>query len=157
MSTVNVDVSNPEIFKPSSFRLATPGQKVLEIANDLCLKPCKAPSENEMIEVELRILDDGPDKGIKVFDRIIIIKNATTEKQLKGQEINQQRLVHLTMAAAVKTKEELQADGSIPLEQFKGRAVKAYVGVGTYKNQAGETVKQNKISRYLFKKDATTE
>ena len=157
MSTINVDVSDPKIFEPSSFRLAKDGQKVLEIANELKLEPCKEPSENQKIEIELRIIDDGDEKGIKVFDRIIIFANATTDKQLKGQEINQQRLVHLTMAAGVKTKEELAADGSIPLENFKGRAVKAYVGTTTYKKQdTQETVKKNEVKRYLFKK-ATTE
>lgn len=159
MSTVNVDVSNPDIFEPSSFRLATPGQKVLEIANDLKLEPCKEPSENSIVKIELRIIDDGDEKGIKVFDQIIVWPEGASlsEKQKKGQTINQQRLVHLTMASEVKTKEELAVDGSIPLENFKGRAVKAYVGVTTYKNQNGEDVKKNVISRYLFKKGATTE
>ena len=159
MSTVNVDVSDPKIFEPSSFRLAANGQKVLEIANELKLEPCKEPSENSKIEIELRIIDDGDEKGIKVFDRIIVWPEGAvlTEKQKVGREINQQRLVHLTMAAGVKTKEELAVDGSIPLEQFKGRAVNAYVGTTTYKKQdTDEIVKKNEVKRYLFKK-ATTE
>ena len=83
MSTVSVDVSDPKIFEPSQFRLAAVGEKVMEIANDLKLEPCNEPSVNSKIEVEFRIIDDGVDKGIKVFDRIIVCPAGAilTEKQ----------------------------------------------------------------------------
>ena len=158
MSTVKIDTTNEDLFKPYAPPILKNGKHLFEVANDLCVQPTDSPdSSNLVIKVELRCQDEDDDKGKPVYDNIVIIADATTEKGQKAKEINEARLAQFTVACGVLTQEQIKAGEDIPLERFKGQRCDAITKIETSTNpNTGQQQQASKISRYLFEGEEET-
>jgi hypothetical protein len=156
MGTVEVDLGNPNLYKPMEFKTLPKGKHTFEVANDLVVEPA-ASSGNNVIKVELVCQDEGEEKGSRCWDNFTLVTDASTEKGRKAKEINQARLVQFALACGVRTKEQIAAAEGIPLEEFKGTQCEAITKVESYKdpndldNDGNPKIKTRpKIVRYLF-------
>ncbi len=139
MTIVRIDASNESNFRTRKIMPA--GRYTFEIANDPVVSKAKT-SDNNVVSIELRCIDEGEYRGSAVFDNIPI----TPKTEF--------RLCHLVLAAGSQTKEEMQADG-IDLSLLRGKVVEAEVGieppsVSPTGRRFGE---RNRIERYIFATD----
>lgn len=151
MTSLSVDTSNEDLFKPYEPKLLPNGKHTFEVANNLAVTKAKPPSENSIIKIEARCVDNDDNKGAVVFENIVIIADASTEKGMKSKKINEGRLAQFTVACGVLTEEQIKAGESIPLDQF---AEKQFEAISKQRSSTdpntGQTRLQNGISRYLF-------
>lgn len=151
MGTVEVDLGNPDLFKPYEFKVLPAGKHLLEVANELVVAAAAPPSENNVVKVELRCQDEDENKGTVVFENFTLISNPQSEKEITSQKINQGRLAQFTVACGVKTQAEIEAGSGIPLEEFKGKRCEAIIKIESYKDQKTQEDRQRaKVVRYLF-------
>ncbi len=132
---LRVDTSNPDLFKEYKVKVLTPGLHTFEVANEVAVKKCKEPSVNNKIDLELICQDEDEFKGAKVFDRILILKNPSTDGQLKSKAINEAHLVQLMMSCGIMTQDQVTAGEEIELELLKGCTFQATTTVGESVNQ----------------------
>jgi len=143
MGLLSVDVSNPDLLKKRSFDPVPAGTYVCEVENDLVVAASKS-SDNQIVKLELRIIDDGEYKGRKIFDNLII--GSTPEVKAKTEW----KIAQFAIACGVCTKDTLN---EIDLKMFKGTTCNVKVGVKTEAYQ-GETKAKNVVQEYLFDREA---
>jgi hypothetical protein len=146
MSIINVDTTNPDLTKKRDFNPIAAGIYALEVENDLTLVESKSNSENSVVALELRVVDDGEFKGRKVFDNLVIMGPSAPDKSKAGCE---QKIASFAMACGVLTKAQVEAGEGIDLDLFKGCVCQAQVGVKVEQYQ-GEERKKNVVKNYLF-------
>ncbi len=152
MSLVEIDTgSGDDLFAPPTFQQLTPGKHLFEVANDLVVEEVKkAESDNNVINLEAVCQDEDENKGRKVWDRVLIISDNTTEKGQIAQKINQAKLCQFTVACGVLTQDQIKSGSKIPLDEFKGKRFEAITKQGTYKDTSGAEKTKSEIVRYLF-------
>ena len=146
MALVNIDTTNEELLKNPTYEPAPAAIYNFAIANKV-LKVEKAKSSNNMmIKVELRCIDDiaygdgKSTKGMKLTDYMVL----TDEGKWK--------LVQLSKSCSVES-----ADGQLDLDDFIGAECSASVIIDSYmKDEAVDGVMQpvqkftNKIDEYVW-------
>ncbi len=159
MSTVEIDLGNPDLFKPPEFKTIPKGKHLFEVVNELTVTKAKT-SDNNVIKVELVCQDEDESKGLRVWDNFTLINNPQTDKQVKGKEINQARLCQFAVACGVLTQQQIEDGAGIPLETFKGSQCEAITKIETYKDPNDldddgnlKEKKRARIVRYLFEQD----
>jgi len=138
MAVVKIDANNAENFEKKDFTPIPKGEYVFEIENELVVTKAKS-SDNMLVKVTLICQDEGPAKGKKVFDNIVLTKKAEF------------KLCHLALAAGTQTKEEM-VDG-VDLALFKGQLVRAEISVQAPRTDpsTGQVYgESNKVVRYCF-------
>lgn len=150
MGILSVDTANPDLFKSPSYKVIPSGRYTFEVANDLTVEDCKN-SENRIMKIELRCLDDGDAKGAVVFDNIVFMTDTSSEKAQKAMKINQARLCQFAVGCGIATQEEIEATGNIDTGTAKGRVCECLIGIRNSKNpNTGEDQQQNVVKQYLF-------
>jgi len=150
MGLVEIDTSNPDLFKPMEFKVPPKGKYLLEVGNDLVVEQSKS-SDNHIVKAELRVQDDGEFKGSVIYDNFVIIADTSTEKGRTSKRINEARLCQFAVACGVRTQEEINEGKGIPLDEFKGKVCEAITKVVNYKDpNTDETRTKAAIVRYLF-------
>ena len=154
MTLINITPTESEdLFAPPEFPVLSPGRHTFVVANDLKVET-KEETGNGVIKVEARCQDEDENKGIPVFDNIVIINNPMKDKDFTAKSIHDKKLAQFTVACGVLTKEQVEAGEGINLAEFKDKMFLAVSGVETQKYQ-GRDVKRSCISRYLFEPDDT--
>ena len=144
MASIKIDTSNPELLAQPEYKIPTPGVYTLEVANDLKVENAKK-SNNKVVKIELRIVDDGEFKGNRVFDNLVISQDPETRKKTEW------KTAQLTVACGVLTPEQLKAGEEIDLSLFKGRACRATIGVKVSHNPVtDEDEKRAFVKQYMF-------
>ena len=136
---LSVDVTNPDLLKKRTFEPVPTGTYACEVENDLVVTDSKS-SNNKIVKLELRVLDDGEFKGRKIFDNLIIATDPEVKKKTEW------KIAQFAIACGVCTKDTLN---EIDLEMFKGTTCEVKVGVKTEAYQ-GETKAKNVVKEYLF-------
>mgnify|MGYP001199993089 CR=1 FL=1 len=133
---IKVDGNNPDNF--TARRLIEPGRYLFEIAEEP--KVTMSKNGNPVVNVQLRVADDGANKGAVVFDNL-----AVTPK-------SEFRLCHLVMAAGSQTKDEIAQSG-VDLSLLTGRIVEADVIIEPPQKDpaTGQMYSEkNRINKYIF-------
>ena len=146
---IEVDVTNPDLFVPYEYKVLPPGKHLFEVGEDVVVGPCAAPSKNEKFTVVAVCQDEDENKGTKVFDNFVLIKNPTTEGQRTAIKINQSRLCQLVVACGILTQEDIMGGAQIDLTALRGCTFDAVTKVGSYKKD-NETIPKAEIVKYLF-------
>ena len=149
-NTVQIDSSNPDLFKEYKPKLLPNGKHLFEVGTSLAVVPCKEPSENSMITLEAKCQDEDEFKGETVWERFVFIKNIQTSGQQKSKEITEGRLAQFAVACGVMTEAQIRAGENIPLDEFLGRKFEAITKIVPGKDQSGHACQQNSIARFLF-------
>ena len=69
---IKIDMTNPESLKRPKPTVVDPGMYQCVVTNKLREVACRAPSENTMVKVCLKILDEGEFYGKLIWDQIVI-------------------------------------------------------------------------------------
>jgi len=150
MGILSIDTTNnPDLLKKKNFESIQPGKYTLEVENDLKVEDSKS-SDNKIIKIELRVLDDGEFKGRKVFDNLVIGSNPETRKKTDW------KIAQFAFACGVCTTKEQLAE--IDLDAFKGSTCEAKIGLvpDSYKREQGEEgAMKNVVQQYLFEDPST--
>lgn len=142
---VKIDTTDTEdLLKKRTFEPIPPGKYIFEVENDLKVEASQS-SDNQIVKVELRVVDDGEFKGRKVFDNLVI--GATPETKKKCDY----KIAQFAIACGVCTKDTLD---EIDLDLFKGCNVNARIGV-TVSTYQGDTKKKNEVKEYIFEAETT--
>ena len=137
MSIVKVDSSNPDNFRAK--KLADPGNYCFVVENEPVVAQAKS-SQNQVVNVEVRITDDGKFKGSKIY--------ATHALTAKAEWM----LCHLVLSCGTQSEEEIARDG-IDLGLLKGETFEAEIGISDPQTDpsTGQKYKpKNTIEKYLF-------
>lgn len=144
---LKVDTSNQDLLKKREYKVPTPGTYTLEVANDLKVTDAKH-SSNQVVNIELRILDDGEFKGSRIFDNLVISADPAVRAKCEW------KTAQFAVACGVVSPDDIKNIGEIDLGEFKGRTCKAVTDIdtSTFTNAAGEpqTRKKAVIKQYLF-------
>jgi hypothetical protein len=133
MSTIKIDVSNPDLGKQPDFHPFPTGKYQFCVSKPLIITKAQK-TENMIINLELEI-SDGEYKGRKVFDRLTLIKSS------------EWKTYQFAACLGIDIK---SSGGEIDLEEFTGRVGECMIGQETYTKPTGETVLKNVVTRYLF-------
>ncbi len=147
---IDVDVSNPDLFVAYELKILPPGKHLFEVGNNVEVVPCASPSENSKFVVEAICQDEDENKGTKVFDNFVLIKNPTTDGHQKAIKINQGRLCQLAVACGVRTKEDIMGGKGVSLEELKGCTFEAITKIVSYIDKQGQSKQKAEIVKYLF-------
>lgn len=141
---IKVDTSNPDLLKKRVFKVVSPDTYTFEVANDLKVEPAKS-SQNQIVKIQLRVLDDGEFKGEGVFDTLVISADPETRKKCEW------KTAQFAVACGVCQPEDINNIGEIDLSEFKGRACRATTGVKTTTNPTTQEEQQRAyVKQYLF-------
>ena len=155
MGTIEVDLGNPDLFKPFKFKAMPKGKHLFEVENDLEVTPSGNPeSENLVIKCVFVCQDEDENKGSKIWENFVLIVNPVTDGQIKAKKIHQANLCQFAVACGVLTQDEIESGAGIPLEEFKGKRFDAITKVENSKDEAGNDRQNTKIARYLFEPNA---
>ncbi len=69
---IKIDMSNPDELKRKAAVVVDPGLYHFVVTNKLREVACKAPSENTMVKLCLKIIDEGEFEGKLIWDQIVI-------------------------------------------------------------------------------------
>lgn len=69
---IKIDMSNPDAMKRPVAVVVDPGLYQFRVMNKLREVQCKAPSENTMVKLQLKIIDEGEFEGKVIWDQIVI-------------------------------------------------------------------------------------
>jgi len=112
-----------ELFDPFEYPVLPPGKHLFVVANDLETKPASDPaSTNLVIGVEARCQDEDGNKGMVVFDNIVIVTDDSTSKAKKTKEIHDKKPAQFVAACGVLTPEEIKNGVEFDLGDFKDKA-----------------------------------
>jgi hypothetical protein len=134
MSTIKVDVNNPEALERPVYEPLEPGDYYLEITNDLVVLPSKNPAQDgkNYGRIEVQLKEEQTGKTVK--DYISMSPKMAWRKN------------RFVLSAGVAE----SAEGEVDLAEFKGRTVKATVKQETYTRQDNTVGLSNKIDNYLY-------
>ena len=141
MSILNVNTSDPDLFKKRTYEPIPGSVYAFTVANALKLEDSKSTPGNKVVKIELRVVDDGEFKGKKVFDNLVITK---TDK-----EKSEWKIAQFAVACGIMTQAQIKAGEGIDLDLFQNSICKARVSIKVEKYQ-GEDVKKNVVKEYLF-------
>ena len=173
MSLIEITPDDPkELLAPTEFPVIPPGTHVFVVANNLAItdtSPTDGSTPKQMISIEARCQDEDENKGMVVFDNILIISKsmidnepdpAKAEKLAKAKAIHDKKLTQFALACGVVTKEEVETSGLKieSLDDFNQRTFKAVTAVrmeNVYPPEFdanGNALKRKRasIKRYLF-------
>ncbi len=135
MSVIKIDVSDKEALEKTDFPVLEPGIYELEIKKRPMLVKCKAPSENNMVKVEMEV--EVEETKYVVFDQLVLPYPGC-------HQVMHARLYQFASCFGV----EITEDGEIDLDEFVGTSGSVRVKQDVYDNKP-----QHKVSAYLFEKE----
>jgi len=148
-----------ELFDPFEYPVLPPGKHLFIVANALETKPASDPaSTNLVIGIEARCQDEDGNKGMVVFDNIVIVTDDSTSKAKKTKEIHDKKLAQFVAACGVLTPDEIKSGTEFDLADFKDKPFQAESKTAMEKvyppelDAAGNEKKALKasIKQYLF-------
>ena len=141
MSILNVNTSDPDLFKKRTYEPKPGGVYAFAVANALKLVDSKSTPGNKVVKIELRVVDDGEFKGRKVFDNLVITKTDKEKTEFK--------IAQFAVACGVMTQAQIKAGEGIDLDMFQNCVCKAKVGI-VLDPYRGPEEKKNEVKEYLF-------
>lgn len=137
---LTIDTGDVEkLLEKKVFDPIPPAVYICEIANSLAVSDSKS-SDNKIVKVELRVVDEGEYKGRVIFDNLII--GSTPEAKKKSEW----KIAQFAIACGVCTKETL---ANIDLDMFKGTTCSVKIGQKT-EMYNGEQRTKNVVQQYMF-------
>jgi hypothetical protein len=152
MESIKVDVSNPDLFKPPEFKVLPPGIHLFAVSELTGPAPAKE-GPNLVIKCDFRCQDEDDNKGLAVFENLVIVTETPNAKAVTARDLNQRRMVQLCLACGVTTQQQIEETGELPIMQCAGQFFKAQTGVRTKKYQ-GEDQTKAYIKKYLVAEEA---
>lgn len=141
MGLLSIDTSNlDELLDQKPLEPVPSGKYCCEVENDLKVEKSKS-SDNEIIKVELRILDDSEYKGRKIFDNLVIGSSPDTKKNCEWK-------IAQFLAACGVSKEVICSFSADDLSSLKGSVCNVVVVMKTEQYE-GEEKKKNVVKQYL--------
>ena len=145
MGLLSIDTSNlDELLDQKPLEPVPSGKYCCEVENDLKIE-ASSSSDNQIIKVELRILDDGEYKGRKVFDNLVLGSTPEVKKTCEWK-------IAQFLAACGVAKETICSFSPDDLSSLKGAVCNVNVKCITEKYQ-GEDKKKNIVKQYLVPQD----
>lgn len=127
MTLINITAENPEdLFKDPEFPVLPPGDHLFQVANQMEIVQTKGDESKgilpkDMLKIVGRCQDEVEGcKGVQIFDNILIIKDATSDKEITSKKIHEAKLAQFVAACGVKTPEQIKAGESFDIEDCNG-------------------------------------
>lgn len=166
MPLIKITADDPEeLFKAPEFPVLPAGKHLFLVANQMEIVETSGDVPKDMIKIEARCQDEDDNKGMVVFDNILIIASATTDKEIMAKKIHDAKLAQFVCACGVKTEAQIKAGEEFDIDDLNGKyfnAVTVVRGENVYPEELDESGKPKKaprasIKKYLVPEEAAAE
>ena len=123
---IKIDMSNPDALKRKDHVVVDPEMYQCKDKNNLRQVSCKAPSENTMAKVQLKIIDEGEFEGKIIWDQIVFSANTMWN------------FYQFCKSCGV---DPADTNGSVELAELDGSECTVELDTDMYKNQPRSIVK----------------
>lgn len=160
MPLININSSTPDDLFKTEFPVLPAGKHLFEIVNDVA--PEAPSNENasydSMLKFEFRCQDDDDNKGMPVFENILIVNTPVDSKAETTKRIHDSRLAQLIAACGILTMDQIKNGEQFDTASFKGarfEATSKVVQENVYPEELDENGRPKKaprarISKFLF-------
>ncbi len=157
MTLINITTDSPEdLFNAPEFPVLPAGDHLFLVANQMEIVQTSGDEPKDMIKIEARCQDEEEGcKGVVVFDNILLISSATTDKEITSKKIHDAKLAQLVAACGVLTPDEIMAGTEIDIDALNGayfRATSVIRNEPIYPAEIDELGKPKKAPRASIKR-----
>lgn len=130
MGLISISTDDPaSLSEKASFPLITPGKHLFVVANKPAIEPVKdEASTNQILTIDAVCQDEDENKGRHVFDRILVVTDASTEKQQTSKRINDARLAQMVASTGLRTMDQIKAGEGFDVAELEGKHFQAITG-----------------------------
>lgn len=161
MTLVKITTENPEdLFKAPEFPVLPAGNHLFLVSNQMEIVQTSGDVPKDMLKIEARCEDDTQDKGTVVFDNILLINSATTDKEITSKKIHDAKLAQFVAACGVLTPDQIKAGVEFDIDDLNGKHFNAESVVRSepvYPQELDEAGKPKKGPRASIKRYLVTE